>query len=271
VKTNTVERFEIKKVHRREIHGAPYNPQKISPENEKKLRIWIKEAGLLQPIVVNKRSAEKGWTGNDVGFFTIVGGHKRLKIEDALMHTDDYECTVSLVDLTLREEVRANSMMNQTAAMGEWDVDKLAELNLMFPDLDYQGELGFQQADLDVLFAGLEGFDDIAPAFAPKTAQAADDLDEIERMQQHDNFKAAKKKQRDKIKARQGDEGDTWDVTKDDYTVTFVFETNRDKHEFMKRLHKAIQETHLRATVLFDIADGKYDLKTPLEVIERNE
>lgn len=44
------------------------------------------------------------------------------------------------------------------------------------------------------------------------------------------------------------------------YMVTFVFNNNKDKHDFMQRINKPQHEKYLKYTFLYDLAKGKYDL-----------
>ena len=64
---NKYEKFNLRTIKRSEIHGAEYNPRKITESARKKLGQIIKKHGLVMPAVVwNKQ------TGN------VVGGHQRL-------------------------------------------------------------------------------------------------------------------------------------------------------------------------------------------------
>jgi len=247
MKENTVEKFKIEKIHRKEIHGAPYNPRKISEAAEKKLRAELRDIGLLVPIVVNRST------------MNIVSGHQRLSAMDAIMRTEDYMVTVAMVEMSEREEMRANVLMNNASVMGEWDVDKLAEMREMIPDLDFIGELGFDQADIDYLFAGNE---DICTSFDVPVEEKS----EIEKMSDIDAFKAAKKEQRDKIHAQEKEGGDTWAVSKDDNLLTIVFNTNSEKADFMKRARRPNTEKFIKPSVLYDIASGKINLAGKAEV-----
>jgi len=247
MKANTVERFVIEKVHRSQIHGASYNPRRISEQAAKKLRGELKDIGLLSPVVVNRLT------------MNIVSGHQRLVAMDKLMRTEDYELQVAFVELNEKQEIRANVLMNNQSVMGEWDVDKLAEIKLELPEIDFTADLGFDKADLSVMFAGMEELgESIMPTIIEMKTEA-------ERMAEADKFKAAKKQQRDAIHDKQNDSADTWAVEKDDYSVTFVFNTNTEKHEFMRRIRKPQKDRFVKATVLYDIAKNVYSLTGPVE------
>ena len=249
---NNLERFDMRVVGRSEIHGAPYNPRQISDDARRKLRDDLKKFGILGPIIINSRT------------MNIVSGHQRVDAMDQIMRKADYKLTVSMVDLDDRAEVEANVLLNNQSVMGEWDTLKLAELRLAFPDLDFQKDLGFDQVDLEVMFSGLDDMADLAPMFQSKAPPEEDD--EIERMKKADKYKEAKKKLRAGM-AKAGENGDTYSVEHDDYTLSFVFNNNREKHEFMERIKKPQAERFLRASVLFDLFDGKYDLRAPLSLM----
>jgi hypothetical protein len=111
------EKFTIETVKRSSIRLATYNPRSITPEARKLLQDNIKCVGLLDPIIWNKR------TGN------VVSGHQRLQCMDVLNgKKEDYEITVSAVDLDEKTEKEQNIFMNNPFAMGEYD-------QLLLPDM----------------------------------------------------------------------------------------------------------------------------------------
>ena len=97
------------------LKKAEYNPRKISDENLARLTESLKEFGLVQPIVVNKR--------NNV----IVGGHQRLKAWEALGNKELNDDQIHWVDLDESDEKRLNLKLNNTG--GENDYTMLAELD----------------------------------------------------------------------------------------------------------------------------------------------
>ena len=86
------QKFETKTISRSEIANAEYNPRRISDSAKKKLKDNIKRVGLLDTIVVNKNT------------MNIVSGHQRVSILDSLERNKDYSLTVSMVDLSEKEE-----------------------------------------------------------------------------------------------------------------------------------------------------------------------
>ncbi len=131
------QKFETKTISRADIQNAPYNPRKISDQAKKKLRDNIKRVGLLDTIVVNRRT------------MNIVSGHQRVAILDSLERKKDYNLTVSMVDLSEKEEMEQNLFFNNTKTMGEFDPFLLAE---MFESNDIEVDnTGFELPDLGLL------------------------------------------------------------------------------------------------------------------------
>ncbi len=134
--------MEIKKIPRKRINPAPYNPRRNlkpgDPEYES-LKRSIKEFGYIDPLVWNKR------TGH------LVGGHQRLKVLDE-MGVEGVE--VSVVDLSLTKEKALNLALNRIS--GDWDEVKLQEILSELYDSDIDIELtGFEETELKELTASL--------------------------------------------------------------------------------------------------------------------
>ena len=149
VKKTAHQKFEMREMLRSEIKEAPYNPRIISEQSRKKLRGKIKEVGLLQPLVVNRR------TGN------LVSGHQRLATLDSLERGKDYQLDVSVIDVDEKVEKEMVVFFNNPSAMGEWNLDMLAEMNLD-AGIDF-GDMGFEKYDIDLLFDGDSRFAQIFP------------------------------------------------------------------------------------------------------------
>jgi len=260
-KANELEAFVPVRVRRDEIHGAPYNPRKITDTNAKNLRKALKEIGLLEPIVVNKRSGEKGWTGEDVGYLTLVGGHQRLARMDEILKRPDYELTVSMVDLSPKEEARANVLLNNPSLQGEWDDVLLQEIKLQFPDIDFQKDLCFDMLDIQHIFAGSDVFEEAENIFDPSPEQE-DVVDMAEQARKVDKLKEAKKAERALRTAGAQDDGD-YQGKHDNYVLHLVFETNSAKEEFCRQAGKSndVKESYIKASILYDIYDHKIKLR----------
>lgn len=105
--------MKVKDVHISEIKPAKYNPRKISDSAFEGLKESIKKFGMVDPLIVNKR------TGN------LVGGHQRLKACEALGFQ---KVPVVEVDLSKAEEKALNVTLNNQAISGEYEMDQLEEL-----------------------------------------------------------------------------------------------------------------------------------------------
>jgi hypothetical protein len=232
---NKLETYEIMKVNRQDIHGADYNPRKISEAARKKLKAGLKKHGLVQPIVVNKNT------------MNVVSGHQRLSILDDILKKPDYELTIALIDVDEKDEVALNVSLNNQALMGEWDVFALQDLKEIFPDIDYEADFGFDQSDIEIMFG--------------KEDETAQRIEEQEKAQEFtsDTFRETKKKMREKAKA-ENEAGGSYNLADNDYAVTVVFPNNHEKHEFMRKIRKDPKETYLKSTIFYDIAKGVYDI-----------
>lgn len=229
------------KIKREQINFADYNPRKIDADNKKKLKKEIKKHGLVQPIVWNARS------GN------IVSGHRRLEIIDELKKTNDYEIQVAKIDVDEKTEIELNVLLNNPSVQGEWDVTKLLDLKNIAPDIDYISDFGFDKIDLE-FFCGAED-QDIA-SFTKVDDMIIKDLEMISN--QVDGYNKQRKKMKELHKNKdENEDGAQW-VQYADYMLTFVFNNNKDKKEFLKLLSKSEDEKFLKYTVLYDLIKGKY-------------
>jgi hypothetical protein len=237
---NEYERFWPERVKRSGIHGAPYNPRKISEAALKKLKQKIKKHGLVNPVTINRRT------------MNIVGGHQRIKDLDDLIRKPDYELTVAMIDCDEKEEATINVLLNNTSLQGEWDVFALEDLKNIFPDIDYTADFGFDESEIDIMFGdmfsgGASGEAEALTADLMKEAKKAED------------FRAMKKEQREKAKDENA-EGKSFNLEDSDYTVTVVFPNNREKADFMRKIRKDAKEKYIKSSVIFDISNGVYNL-----------
>lgn len=236
---NKFEKFVFQKVKRSEIHEADYNPRKISDAARKKLKRGMKTLGLLAPVIVNKNT------------MNIVAGHQKIGImdEENKYPVKDYELTVAMVELSETDEVKANVLLNNQAAMGEWDIPALESLGELFPDIDFEMDLGFDTSDIDIMFG--KGFKD-KPAEKKEIEQKTAEFSK-------NDFREMKKKQRKKAK-EENEENGAYHLVDNDYSVTFVFPNNREKQKFMEKIKKPQKETFLKSTVLYDIYNQVYKI-----------
>lgn len=235
---NKLEKYKMATLKRSEIHEADYNPRKISPEARKKLKRGLKTLGLLAPIIVNKTT------------MNIVAGHQKISImdEENKYPGKDYELTVAMVELSEENEVKANVLLNNQSAMGEWDIGALESLGDIFPNIDFEKDFGFESSDIDVMFG-------------KKNKKAAEKKEVEQKAAEYtkEDFREIKKEQRAKAKAEKEENG-SYHLNDNDYSVTFVFPNNREKQKFMEKIKKPQKETHLKSTVLFDIYQQRYNL-----------
>jgi hypothetical protein len=137
------QKFEMETLDRAAIKTADYNPRTISSHAQKALKDTIKGVGLLQPLIWNKRTG------------TLVSGHQRLASLDSLERytpgsKKSYSLQVAVVDLDEKEERRMNVFLNNQSAMGEFDLDKLADLKV---DFDISAvDMGFSTEDIALIF-----------------------------------------------------------------------------------------------------------------------
>lgn len=101
---------------------APYNPRKEMDGHEwEALRRSIADLGVLDPVILNRRTPAKGWPTRAKP--VIVGGHQRIRAAAA---EGLAEFPVYWVDLAKDDEKRANLALNQIR--GRWDDEALAAM-----------------------------------------------------------------------------------------------------------------------------------------------
>lgn len=135
---SNLQTFQMHKMHRSELKGAPYNPRILSEAAKRKLRTGLKKHGLVAPLTWNKR------TGN------IVGGHQRLDQIDALTGHADYDLDVAVIDVDELREKELNLLLNNQEAAGDFDMEGLQNI-LRTTGLDLDGT-GFDHSDIFKLF-----------------------------------------------------------------------------------------------------------------------
>jgi site-specific DNA-methyltransferase (adenine-specific) len=108
----------------KDLIPAPYNPRKISDEQMSGLQKSLDRWGLVQEIVVNKRTNH------------IVGGHQRAS---ALKVNGEKKAAVVWVDIDEDEERALNVALNSPHISGEFDFEKLPplldEIELKLPEV----------------------------------------------------------------------------------------------------------------------------------------
>lgn len=145
---------------------APYNPRRISQRELTDLKRGVLKVGMIQAIVVNRRTAKNGFAEKQRGL-VVVGGHQRLKVA-AELKWRHVPCRV--VELTERVERATNLMLNKIG--GEFDPPRLGEALAWMRDHG-DGEMaltGFDDQEAAAIIARLE-----AEATAPREFQTVDD------------------------------------------------------------------------------------------------
>jgi len=251
-RANELESFEIVRVQRNQIHGAPYNPRKIKPENAQNLEEVIKELGILESPVLNKRSKEKGWTGGDIGKITLVGFHRRIERMDEILQRDDYIITAHLVDLSPKDEVKANIALNNPKLQGEWDYDRLNELKASFPELDFGKDLFLDDFNIKDVYD--DSSLDVSGIMDPLNDIDFGDFSESESDQKPNKPEEEKKRPNDIIQP---------EIKNDNYIAYLVFKDNEEKERDFKKLglSNAPEDAYINASILYDIYDHKIHLR----------
>lgn len=169
---------------RSSLHFHETNPRYIDRHAAKKLRESLKKNGLVEPIVVNKRTVANGFPESQDGMLTIVGGHQRTKAADEIYNWpdggDDYDVPIALIEVPHGRELELLVSLNNPSIQGMWDAD-LLEAVLADPDIEV-ANTGFERADLahlldDGMLDGLFGAAGAAQAAAE--APIVDALNEI--------------------------------------------------------------------------------------------
>lgn len=208
--------FEIEEVSRSQIKMAEYNPRLIDGENKKLLKKGLKNAGLVMPLVWNKR------TGN------LVSGHQRITILDELERGKDYSLTVSVVDLDEREEKKLNVQLNNKSMQGEFDVGLLGELALS-GGFDV-ADLGFTDFDAAMMFGDDDRFSSL---FEDKeeVKVAKDELKNIKENRENMNEKYDKEQ-------------------KADFFFVVVCQNQAEKDELLKKMSVPVYEKYVSSAHL---------------------
>jgi DNA modification methylase len=115
--------------------GSPYNPRRISPHDLASLRRSLTTFGVVEPVVVNRRTGR------------IVGGHQRVKAAEA---SGIEELPVVYVDLDEAQEKQLNLALNRIH--GDWDTELLAKVLADLQEREADLELtGFSETEIAAL------------------------------------------------------------------------------------------------------------------------
>lgn len=210
------QKFTIATINRADIKNAEYNPRIMDKESKKRLKEGLKKHGLVSTLTWNKR------TGN------LVGGHQRLEQLDALEKNKDYSLDVCVIDVDEAEEAVLNVQLNNPSMQGDWDLNKLAEMteefNIGFDDM------GFSKLDVDFMFDGDERFSEMFET--PEAEEVKKGLEEV-------------KEARAKSKERMQEKNNI------NFYSVIVFEDEKAKAEFYKKISVPISEEYLTADKIY--------------------
>jgi hypothetical protein len=169
--------FETHTVKRNAIQFDSDNPRQIDSSAEKKLFANLDRIGLLEPIIVNRKTGK------------VISGHQRLKWLDK-KHGDDkyYDLLIAYCDLSEKEAQAQMIFMNNASAMGQWDLEKLERQLLEFADIDMTG---FDRLDVEMLFPDNIELGKLFAGEPPQEINA--NLEEMRRMRKAGNEAKASK------------------------------------------------------------------------------
>ena len=107
-------KHQVRTMRLDQLAPSPYNPRKISRAALQGLQESLKEFGVVQPIVWNKRTKR------------VVGGHQRIQ---ALKASGETTAPVVVVDLDEKREKALNVTLNNPKIEGEFtdDLDALVK------------------------------------------------------------------------------------------------------------------------------------------------
>lgn len=117
-----------------ELKPDPGNPRRISKGNRDRLRGILKRHGLLQPLVVNRKSGE------------LVSGHQRRQ---AAIELKLKEVPVVFVDLDDAEAHALGIALNSSGAQGEWEPELFAARLAELKDFDMLPAAALDPAELE--------------------------------------------------------------------------------------------------------------------------
>ncbi|ERL63846.1 ParB N-terminal domain-containing protein [Schleiferilactobacillus shenzhenensis] len=204
------QQYKPMRVARKALKNAPYNPRIIDDSAKKKLKAAIKKEGLVASITWNQR------TGN------IVSGHQRVAIMDALERTKEYSLDVDMIDVDLKREKEINVQMNNTTMQGDFDLNKLADLNID-DGIDFDS-MGFDKNDVDFMFGGDERFSKLYDN--PEVVKEKDKLADI---------KKKRTKANEKLK----------DKNRIDFYDMIIFRDSEEREAFHRRISVPAYENKL--------------------------
>lgn len=247
-KIKAVKQAGFDTVLRSEIHLPDYNPRKIDGAAADKLRKQIREDGLVDTIVINKRT------------MNVVGGNQRTaqldKIYKYVPGQSDYKINVQTIDVDERTEIRINARLNNPDAAGEYDASKVLQLVTDF-EMDPLKDMNFDRDTFDI-FVNESGFDnpldDITEIIKDVRKTSNDTGLPQEPKSSLQNIKKTDMEKREEENTR----GNSEYMEKDDYILTIVFNSNQEKWSFLEKIGKPSKEKFIKGSKLRDIVKPEY-------------
>lgn len=139
--------LEIDYVPIGQLKPAPYNPRTMSEVQMGLLMKGIEEFGVVDPIIVNRRT----------GF--VVGGHQRL---EACLRLGHRTVPVVYVDLDDQRERALNLALNKIS--GDWERDRLKDLLEQLDTGNLDLELtGFAESEIEELMTAAPPPEELVP------------------------------------------------------------------------------------------------------------
>jgi ParB-like chromosome segregation protein Spo0J len=132
-----------------DIDPAPYNPREIDDEALNALDASVARFGVVQDLVVNKRTTKRGWPKGARP--VVVGGHQRMKV---LKRQGVTSAPVVWVDLDENDEKALNVVLNSPLSQGAFTDD----LRVLLRELKAQPDVEsmFDELRLDDLLASVD-------------------------------------------------------------------------------------------------------------------
>lgn len=217
--------FKMKTFKRSEVNLADYNPRTIKPKNKKNLGKAIRKHGLVTPLILN------------ITTMNLCGGHQRMGELDELegYPKNDYELEFACIEVDEHEEKAINLMLNNKNLQGGFDGELLNALSMDGFDLAKDGF--FTDIELKVDF-GILSHDERSSQTVEQVEVAQESDEGIKEMQEAvKSAKESKKAQREEIKEEK-ESGTHKSNTTNDYTVTLVFESAKEKDLILESMEK---------------------------------
>jgi hypothetical protein len=234
---NKTEKFVIKEIHRSAIKNAPYNPRTINEKQRSGLKRNLKKIGLVYPLVWNES------TGN------LVSGHQRISLCDEINGTDDYTLTMSVVQLSLKDEIQQNIFLNSTTYQGEFDLIKLKE-TMLEHELDYK-DCGLDEYDLSVININPKDIKIFGNETKDETETKAEEAEAEEVLTPEEKKEAIKQLKKDIQKSYENTE----QVKNVDAYVIMSFSNIDNKEAFCRRFDIPIGETIFKGEVFSNMVE----------------